>query len=258
MRKWVALGALFLAGCGTVAQDEQGQTPAETEETQAELAAQQQPPLVEGEPDPANPGFLVGPSFVDSEGHTYRTLVMEESNSVLSIDASILAPELEKKYDSRSLHEAVSVTARFAAEELATSSLAFDYSTEGANDWWDENKQLFTPGAEDVVFPALRSTEGPETQNSRALLYSNNGWDRGTPLTETRVENLTVTLESITPVDHGLKLTYVVRFTAPVLDPDGTDGEFTERTTLWTEYTVVDSDGQWLIGSYNTQWQTSY
>ena len=258
MRRWIAFVALVLAGCGTVARDEEPETAPTDAGTVVPADETPAPALVEGEPDPANPGFLVGPAFVDSGGATYRRLVMAENNPVLTIDKALITPELESEFGAESLREAVSVTARFAAEELATSFLAFDYTVEGADLWWGDNEDAFTSGAPDVVLPALRATEGPDVLNSRALLYTNNGWDRGTPLTETRVEDLSVELESMTATDEGLALNYVVRFVAPVDGPDGTNGEYTERTTLWADYTVVETDGRWLIGSYSTQWQTSY
>lgn len=199
----------------------------------------------------SNPGFLIGDRFT-VDGEVYRRLVMPDDyenivqDSVLS-DSDLTIPEED-------VIDALLVTGRFAGEELATSELAFDYSEENARAWLEEHADLFVQP--DLVEAGLLDTESPN--NSLALLYTNNGWDRGVPERVARVQNLHVELADIEQDGQNLTITHSVSFEAKVDGAGGLDGTFVEKTRLTATYEVTQVDGEWKIADYTTSWQTRY
>lgn len=260
---------LVLAGCGSVAEEEAVDQSVLVEPSDTPTAT---PPLglvpsdsdsgdaSENEPDPStdgamaglpqapdNPGFHLGPEFTNDNG-TYTRLVMAEGyEDIGDTPADLTASEED-------VEEAIVFTGRFAAEELATSELAFDYSTEGAQAWFDEHEDLFAHP--ERARSGLLNTDEPN--QSLALLYTDNGWDRGIPITPTRVQNLTVELLAVAEEGDQLTISHLVTFDAEVASPGGLSGTFTEKTRLHATYTVEKADGQWKIADYETTWDTRY
>lgn len=269
----VAVLALGLTGCGSVVADSSETTdrsvaPQTTQEdgtaaeSDDEAGAYDSAPgtssmLVVGEEDPANPGFHVGPEFTTKHG-TYHRILLPDDHPVRTLDESVATDEVLDAYTPEQLSAALSVTSEFAVQELVTSQLAFDFTPQRARDWWKTHGSTFAPGAEDIVLPVFASNDPDYVDDSRALLYSNNGWDRGIPTSSSQVENLEIGTTSMTMTDDGLTITHLVSFDAPVRNPDGTEGTFVEHTGLAATYSLVLVDGQWKIGSYTTRWQTSY
>lgn len=200
---------------------------------------------------PANPGFLIGDEFTVGD-RTHKRLVMPDDYNA-DMFATLVENSKLQVTDDEAL-EAIVLSTRFASEELATSELAFNYTEEGARQWLDEHSDLFVNP--DLVAQALLDTEN--TNDSLALLYTNNGWDRGTPESTTRFMNLEANILSLQDNGENLIIIQKVTFESRVSGIEGFDGTFTEETELVTTYEMQMVEGDWKIASYNTTWQTNY
>ena len=199
--------------------------------------------------DPDNPGFRRGPAFANDDGTFYRIIMPDDYEG---IDDSDVVSDAALDVSGSELAEALLLTGRFAAEELAGSELAFNYTAEGAEAWLNASSDLF-------VYPdrVAAGLLGPES-SSLALLYTDNGWERGTPSQASRIQGLDVTLVSVTQDGDQLTITYDVSFEAEVTGTAGLDGPFTEKTRISAVYTVERVDGTWKIADYETSWSTEY
>lgn len=201
--------------------------------------------------DPDNPGFRMGPTFTNEDG-TFHRVVMPDSYDKISDTVITNNPDLT--VSTAELDEALIFTGRFAAEELAGSELAFDYTTDGAKAWLDDHRDLFIHP--DRVEAGLLDTESPS--QSLALLYTDNGWDRGVPEQPSRIQNLEVQLVSVIQDGDQLVISHLVTFDAEVSGTGGLSGTFTEQTRIHATYTVEQVDGRWKIADYETTWDTRY
>lgn len=258
----LALSVLFLAGCGAVAEEDTGHLEsvgASVSEGAGVLVDPTYLGLTSGSgsgiggtsenpqaADPLNPGFSIGPAT----GNSFHRLLLDTADVVP--DQSIL--QVGEHLTDSDIREAVTMTSRFAAEELATSELAFDYTTEGAQQWLDEHAELFL--SPDLIRSALLGET--DTNDSLALLYTDHGWDRGVPVNASRVQNLQVILTSVTWEQDVLSLTYSVTFEAEVTGAGGLDTRAIEQTRLQPTYRLRQIAGQWKIEDYATRWQTTY
>ncbi len=252
-RVLLATVAIALAGCGSVADEEStdgftgsgtgtplpSSSSAESHEAQGYQAA------------PFNRGFLLAEEFTNSRG-TFRRLRMPDQYE------GIFSPDVVSRADidtpDDDLDEALLFTGRFAAEELATSELAFNYTVEGADEWFAKHEHIFRHP--ERARAGLLNTDEPN--QSLALLYTDNGWDRGTPERTGRVQNMTVELVGLNSEGDQLVISHLITFDARVWGPGGVDGAFIEKTRLHATYTVEDVDGAWVIADYETVWDTRY
>lgn len=252
LRLLLATAVIAVGGCGSIADEEATGTLRE--------GASSTPTLVGsalGDPTeastlaPFNPGFRLGDEFTNDHG-TFRRLIMPDDYQGIYAPDIVSGADVDVPADE--LQEALLLTGRFAAEELATSELAFDYSADGAETWLDDHEDLF-------LYPeraraGLLDTVKPN--QSLALLYTDNGWDRGKPERLSRFQNLSVELVALEVEGDQLTISHLVAFDARVWGPGGVEGAFVEKTRLHATYTVERVDGQWKIADYETVWDTSY
>lgn len=250
MRRLIALcGVLTLAACGSV-------TATDNSESAVDAAPQastrlQSVPTYEGQHDIANPGFVVGEQFMTGTG-PYHRLRIDPSHHIF---ADIREKVTESfPADGDSIIEAASVAATFAAEELATSAIAFDYSSRHANQWWIDNMDRFDP----AWTPVIKRQFLLAGDDSRALLYTNKGWARGTAILSSRVTDLYIKLTDLTVDEEGVHPSFTLTFNAPVGSLSDADGIFIERTVLSVTYDMVRPRDQWLIAGYETTWRSTY
>ena len=201
--------------------------------------------------DPANPGFRLGPTFTNENG-TFHRIVMPDSYD--RIRDSVIVSGADVSVSGTELVEALVLTGRFAAEELAASELAFDYTTEGAKAWLEDHSSIFV--YPELVEAGLLDTDSPN--QSLAVLYTDNGWDRGAPENPSRIQNLAVQLVSVKQDGDQLVISHLVTFEAEVSGTGGLSGTFTEQTRIHATYTVEQVDGRWKIADYETTWDTRY
>lgn len=201
--------------------------------------------------DPDNPGFRIGPTFSTDDG-TFHRLIMADDYDRIADPVIINQEELTVPADE--LHDALVFTGRFAAEELATSELAFDYTDDGADAWFEDHEDSFVHP--DRARAGLLSSDNP--RQSLALLYTDNGWNRGVPEHPARVQDLAVQVVSVEQDGPQLLISHLVTFNADVSGTADLSGTFTEKTRVHATYTVEQVDGEWKIADYETSWDTRY
>lgn len=248
----LATAVIALGGCGSIADEEATGTLLEGGSSAAVSGGSAvEDPGGEAPIAPFNPGFRLGEEFANDDG-TFRRLIMpDDYEGIYSPD---IVSEADVGVSADELEEALLLTGRFAAEELATSELAFDYSVGGAEAWFDEHEDLFL--YPDRARTGLLTTGEPN--QSLALLYTDNGWDRGKPERFGRFQNLSVELVALEEEGDQLTISHLVAFDARVWGPGGVEGAFIEKTLLHATYTVEKVDGQWKIADYETIWDTRY
>lgn len=202
-------------------------------------------------PAPANPGFLLGEEFTVGE-ETFERLVLPDDYNIDTFNT--LIENRNFTMADEDVLDAIYFTTRFATEELATSELAFNYTEEGAKAWMDEHADIFVHP--ELAEQGLLNTENPN--DSLALLYTNNGWDRGNPQTKSRVMNLEVNILSLDETSDSLVIIHKVEFESTVSGLADFEGSFIEETKLVATYEVQQVDGEWKIADYSTSWETEY
>lgn len=201
--------------------------------------------------DPDNTGFRLGPTFTNEFG-TFHRIVMPDSYD--RVRDPVIVAGADVSVSDAELLEALVLTGRFASEELAASELAFDYTTEGAQAWLEDHSNIFV--YPQLVEAGLLDTDSPN--QSLAVLYTDNGWQRGVPEQPSRIQDLEVQLVSVVQDGDQLVISHLVTFQAEVSGTGGLSGTFTEQTRIHATYTVEQVDGQWKIADYDTTWDTRY
>lgn len=200
---------------------------------------------------PANPGFLLGEEFTVGD-ETFQRLVLPDDYNIDTFNT--LIEHSNFTLADEDVLDAIYFTTRFATEELATSELAFNYTEESAKAWMDDHAHIFVhPG---LAEQGLLNTENPN--DSLALLYTNNGWDRGNPQTKSRVMNLEANILSLDETNDSLVIIHKVKFESTVSGLADFEGSFIEETKLVATYEVQQVDGEWKIADYSTSWETEY
>lgn len=249
MRRWLIGFVVLLAGCGAISSQ-----PSTDDAALASGAAALPESAVVAEPlvghtDPANPGFLTG----DQIGEYYR-LEMPADHLVTDWSTVVNVLSTPREIPAADIDAAVEASARFATEELAASSLAFNYTANNAKQWWSDHATSFAPDARSEIQQDFLT----DINNSRGLLYTNKGWDRGTPILPSRISDLEIELTGLTFADDSIQTDYRLAFNAPVTGIAGSPEIYSERTVLHVRYDMVQIDGSWLIAGYDTDWQSTY